>query len=291
MLPMLYVLIVLILGCVPMAAAQTILPPPAIDYITEAGPTWAEVREKGAGTLRVIYVPAEGFAYLNDGGRLTGVSVEIMRDFAAWLAAERGVEVALDFVPEPSWPHFLARVREGEGGVVGLGNVTITEERRRRLAFSPPYLTNVAVLITHAEVPELAHREDVEEAFAGLTPLAFRGTLHEERLRRLAPGKELAFAASNAEIVGRVAQGGYFAYIDAYNYLRARERGAPLRRHPAADEPGEEFGFIMPGGSDWVEPFEAFFGADGGYRQSERYRRLLADHLGEAVAEALLRSH
>jgi ABC-type amino acid transport substrate-binding protein len=286
-----YLLLVLLPALAATASAQTILPPPAIDYITEAGPTWAEVREKGEGTLRVIYVPAEGFAYHDDDGRLTGMSVEIVRDFAAWLARERAVDVALDFIPEESWPHFMARVREGEGGVVGLGNVTITEERRRAMAFSPPYLTNVAVLITHDEVPQLERLEEIDDVFAGLTPLAFRGTLHEERLRRLAPEAELAFASSNDEIIGRVAGGGYFAYIDAYNYFRARERGAPLRRHAAADDPGEEFGFIMPGGSDWTEPFEAFFAADGGYRQSERYRRLLVDHLGEGVAEALIRNH
>jgi ABC-type amino acid transport substrate-binding protein len=269
-------------------AAQIITPPPAIDYITEQGPAWAEVREKGEGTLRVIYVPAGGFAYAADDGRLTGVSVEIVRDFASWAADAHGVRVALDFVAEESWPHFLARVREGEGGVLGLGNVTITEERRRQMRFSPPYLTNVAVLITHDDVANLSSLEVLDKEFACLRPLAFAGTLHEERLRRLAPDADLAFATSNDEIIERVAGGGYFAYVDAYNYFRARERGIPLRRHPVGDDPGEEFGFILPPGSDWVEPLEAFFAAGDGYRRTARYRNLLVEHLGEGVAEALL---
>lgn len=261
--------------------------PETIYPAADAGPTWAEVRENGEGTLRVIYVPADGFAYVGDDGVLTGVSVEIMRDFAVWLAIHRDVHVDLDFRVEESWPHFMDRVRSARGGVIGLGNVTITAERREAFGFSPPYLTNVAVLITHDAVAELSDLADVDEAFAGLAPLAFGGTLHEVRLRRLAPGAEPSIARSNDEIVERVAGGGYFAYIDAYNYFRAREHGAPLRRHAVADDPGEEFGFIMPHGSDWREPLDAFFAAHGGYLRTDRYRDLLVEHLGEGVAAAV----
>jgi ABC-type amino acid transport substrate-binding protein len=249
-------------------------------------------RATGHGTVTVLYVPAEGFAYRDAGGHQTGVTVEIMRAFAGWLEAERGVRLTLDFVEEPDWRVFYRRVRDARGGVFGLGNVTITEARRAELQFSPPYLTNVAVLITHESVPELPTVGALPETFAGLAPLAFAGTLHEQRLRALrdahAPGVEIAMATSNAEIIERVASGGYYAYVDAYNYWRAREAGAPLRRHPAGDDPGEEFGIILPLNADWGEPLAAFFAHDGGFLQSAAYRALLVEHLGEGVARALM---
>ena len=265
-------------------------PPPLADS-TDRGDAWADVQAAGEGTVTVLYVPAEGFAYRDADGRLTGVTVQIMRLFADWLAAERDVRLALNFVEEENWTVFYNRVRDASGGVFGLGTVTITEARRDELQFSSPYLTNVAVLITHENTPELPSLDELGDVFAGLTPLAFAGTLHETRLRAIRdahkPAADLATATSNTEIVERVASGGYFAYVDAYNFYRAAEAGAPLRRHPAGDDPGERFGIIMPLDADWAQPLEAFFAHDGGFRQSPQYRALLVEHLGEGVARAL----
>jgi ABC-type amino acid transport substrate-binding protein len=271
-------------------AACAPVPPPS-EASLDRGDTWAEVQASGEGTVSVLYAPAEGFAYRDEGGALTGVTVEIVRAFADWLRAERGVRLALDFVEEPDWRTFYGRVRGGQGGVLGLGNVTITEARRSEVEFSPPYLTNVAVLITRDDTPELASLGDLADTFAGLTPLAFAGTLHETRLRALrdahTPDAPLATATSNAEIIERVAAGGHYAYVDAYNYWRAREAGAPLLRHPAGDDPGETFGIILPRASDWGEPLRAFFAHGGGYLWSPAYRSLLVEHLGEGVTRAL----
>jgi hypothetical protein len=241
--------------------------------------------------ITVLYVPAEGFAYRDASGMLTGVTVQIVHEFTRWVRDAQGVELSTRFVEEPDWRTFYGRVRDAEGGVFGLGNVTITEARRAELGFTPPYLTSFPVLITHAEVPEIAGIEEVATRFRGLTPLAFGGTLHEARLRTLRdahlPGTAIETAASNAEILERVAQGRHFAYVDGYNYWRARAVGAPLRHHAVADGPQEEFGIIHPLSSDWGPPWDAFFAHEGGFRNSQAYRGILVEHLGEGLAEAL----
>ncbi|CAN5706486.1 hypothetical protein BH23GEM9_BH23GEM9_17230 [soil metagenome] len=257
----------------------------------DLGDSWAAAQAAGSASIRVLYVPAEGFAYRTNDGELTGVTVDIMREFARWVHAQHGVTISPLFVEEPDWQTFYGRVSDASGGVFGLGNVTITQDRRRELNFSPAYLTNVAVLITHDSVPALRHMEDAGRELAGLTPLAFRGTLHETRLRALRdehmPSAELATAQSNREIIDRVAAGGHFAYIDAYNYWRALDDGVPLRRHDVADDPAEEFGIIMPLDNDWAPVLEAFFRHDGGYRETAQYRLLLEHHLGEPLTDAL----
>lgn len=252
---------------------------------------WATAQAAGSGRVQVLYVPAEGFAYHDAGGNLTGVTVEVMRHFADWVRAEHGVSLDLEFEAEEDWRTFYGRVRDAPAGTFGLGNVTITEARRSELQFSPPYLNNVAVLITHERVPELQAGRDAAVAFRGLDALAFEGTLHEERLRRLraahVPDAALVMAGSNDAIIDSVAGGRFFAFIDAYNYWRARERGAPLRRHAALDDPAEEFGIIMPLASDWADLMGRFFGHGDGYRNTAQYRDLLARHLGEPLADAL----
>lgn len=254
---------------------------------------WAAASAAGAATVRVLYVPAEGFAWQEDGS-LSGVTVEIMHAFRRWVRDNHDVDLRLDFVPEDDWRRFYDRVRHASGGVFGIGNVTITDERRAELAFSPPYLNNTAVLITDESVPALASMDEVADAFAGLTGLAFQGTLHEERVRTLQqqhlPDATVALASSNGEIVERVSDGGYFAFVDAYNYWRASEAGTSLRRHAVADDDAETFGVIMPRDSDWAPIITAFFEDDGGYMQSAEYRGILLRNLGEPLTALLVQA-
>jgi ABC-type amino acid transport substrate-binding protein len=256
----------------------------------DTAPDYSSAAAAGTATVRVLYVPAEGFAWQEDGS-LTGVTVEIMHAFRRWVRDNRGVDLRLDFVAEEDWRTFYDRVQHASGGVFGIGNVTITDERRAELAFSPPYMNNVAVLITDESVPVLGSLEDVPDAFDGLSGLAFAGTLHEARVRALQqqylPDAPVQPAASNDEIVERVGAGGYFAFIDAYNYWRASERGSSLRRHPVADDAAETFGVIMPHDSDWAPIITAFFEDDGGYLGTAEYRGILLRHLGEPLTALL----
>ncbi|WP_229833598.1 substrate-binding periplasmic protein [Alishewanella longhuensis] len=244
--------------------------------------------------LTVLYVPAEGFAYINPQGQLTGVSVEIMQDFASWLKQQHQLAVQLNFVSETNWQQFYQRIVHAQGGVFGLGNVTITEPRKQELAFSPPYLHNIAALITHQDISPLPEWQALPKQFAKLKPLAFSGTLHEQRINRLRdqyqPNAIVQQVSSNPDLLAKVASGQYYAYVDAYNYWRAREAGMPLRDHPIAAESGETFGFIMPHSNDWAGLLEAFFAADGGYLQSPRYQQVLTEQLGAELAQLLLKN-
>lgn len=261
-----------------------------------AGDSWEEVEEAGHGALTALYVPAEGFAYQSDEGRLTGVTVEIIQDFARFLADEHDVVLQVNFVEEEDWSRFYEKIVEGEDGLIGFGNVTITEERRKELMFSPPYMTNIASLITHEDAGELEDFETMAETFAGLDALAFEGTLHEERLRYLIdtyhPEAGLEMAHSNDEILDKLSGANrYFAYIDLYNYWRAVDRGAPLRRHEAGDEASEQFGYIMPPESSWGEILTEYFEHDDGLLQSDRYREIMETHLGESLANLLIEAN
>ena len=263
-----------------------------IALAADQGETLAQAREAGQAELRVLWVASEGWAGPDEQGQLTGVTIEIMHHFADWVQKQHDIELDLDFVEVEDWSRFYQRVRDGHGGLFGLGNVTITEARREELAFSPAYVTNVAVLITHQDIPSLNVPADIGKTFVNLAAMAFEGTLHETRLRELAdthwPEMPIELAGSNDEIIAATAAGSHFAYIDAYNYYRAREQGAPLKRHSALDDPGEEFGIIMPLDNDWQPLLTEFFAADGGLLNSAWYRELMANHLGSEIAAVLL---
>ncbi len=241
--------------------------------------------------LSVLWVASPGWAEAMADGQPDGLTVAILRRFSSWLNEVHGLRVELDFIEETDWRRFYARVRDAEGGVFGLGNVTITAERARELAFSPPYVDNVAVLISRGGHEPVETPEALAERLAGQHGLAFAGTLHERRLRALTadhwPGLVIDTATSNAEILDIVAAGTHFGYIDGYAYLRSRAEGLDVMRHPALDDGGEHFGIIMPLNNDWQELLAAFFADGPGLIHSDWYRAAMIEHLGEELAELL----
>lgn len=288
-----FILTVWLFACSPVAATNE-----AASAAVDQGDTYqAALQAQSAQQhkeiqLTVLYVPAEGFAYVNPQGQLSGVSVEIMQDFASWLRLQHRLSVQLNFTAETNWQQFYQRVVKAEGGVFGLGNVTITEPRKQALKFSPAYLHNIAALITHQDVQALPDWQALPVHFAELQPLAFSGTLHEQRITRLRDQYQseavIQQVSSNPDLLAQVASGNHYAYVDAYNYWRAREAGLSLRDHPIAAETGETFGFIMPLNSDWDNLLKAFFAAEGGYLNSARYQQILTQQLGTELAQLLL---
>lgn len=257
------------------------------------GSGFGDALERGEAQLVFAYVPAPGFATHDGTGRPTGVTVELLRDFAGWVAQAHGIDVHVTWHEQPSWSTFYGEVRDAQGGVLGVGNVTITAEREAELDFSPPYMDNVAALVTHRSVPELPSMDRIGDHFGPLTALVFPGTLHQTRLEAI---RDLHFprmatrpVASNEELVALLAaDAGYFGYLDVYNLWRAEQAGLPLRRHPAGDDASESFGVILPDGSDWTPVVSAFLRADGGYVRGPRFRAHMHEHLGAALADLLL---
>ncbi len=257
------------------------------------GDTLQEARTKGYADITVLYLPAEGFAYFDENDQLTGVAIDIMQEFAEFVNVSNGIELRFSYEPVENFSEFYTSVRDGDGGVFGLGNVTITQERMQEIGFSPPYMTNVAVLITHDSVDELSSMDNIQDELYGLQGLAFQGTLHEARIENIRntwwPDLEIALASSNTEILERVSSDpDYFAYIDVYNFLRALDRGMPLRQHSVADLASEQFGFILPLNSDWDTLLNDFFNHGKGFTRSRTYRNIMERHLGEELTYQLL---
>jgi len=256
--------------------------------------SWHQVTENGGGHITLKYVASDGFAYYDDNGQLTGVTTEIFRDFVNWVESEHDLSLTVHYQPFDSWSDFYAAVRDAPDGTFGMGNVTITEARWNELDFSPAYMTNIAVLVSHEDTDELQQLAEMNTQFGHLTALAFEGTLHEARLRSFRDAwfsdMRISFAHSNNEIIERVASSDrYFAYVDVYNYWRARDAGAPIRQHRVGDEPSEQFGYIMPDSSDWEPVIRDFFESAGedGYLESGRYQAIMQQHLGTGLATML----
>jgi hypothetical protein len=78
-----------------------------------------------------------------------------------------------------------------------------------------------------------------------------------------------------------------FAYLDLAFYIEAVQIKKNVKRHAVGDKAAEQFGIIMPLGSDWAPLMDEFFKANGGYTNSKEYKTMLRKHLGESGVKLL----
>ena len=261
---------------------------------TYTGDLWSEAKANGSGTITAVYLEEDAFAYTNKQGELTGVEIDIFNQFVNWVKNAKGVVLDVNYVKESeSFGDFYESVQQSSGGVFGLGTVTILERRKSEVQFTPPWINNIAVLVTHESVGELGSMDQLASQFEGMTAIAISNTTLEDRIENLKnqyyPGLNVEYVDSQNKALQKVAEGdgSYFTYLDVAIYWPAMQEGAPIRRHAIGDKASEQFGFIMPLSSDWQPIFEEFFTLGGNYRSSAAYRKILVDHLGPEYTKML----
>lgn len=113
----------------------------------------AKVKEDGE-----LLIGTEGtyppFTYHDESGKLTGFDVEIAEEIAARL----GVEPKF---METQWDAMFAGLDSERFDMIA-NQVGIREDRLEKYAFSMPYISSAAVLITHADNEDVKRFEDIK---------------------------------------------------------------------------------------------------------------------------------
>jgi ABC-type amino acid transport substrate-binding protein len=135
--------------------------------------------------IRVL-VPYSRSLYFNDRGGERGIAADTVRDFESWLnrkyAKQLGNRPLTVVIVPGTRDRLLQDVAAGLGDIA-VGNLTVTEERRRVADFVPdPKLPGVnEVVVTGASSPALARADDL----AGRTVHVRRASSYFESLGEL----------------------------------------------------------------------------------------------------------
>ena len=257
------------------------------------GDSWAQVKVNGQGTISLAYVETPSFVYKDNSGKLSGICIDIMIDFVKYVNETKNVKLGSKFSGDgSSFKGMYDKVKGSIGGVFGLGNITITEDRKKEVRFSTPFITNFAILITQKSVATLERFEDMPKTFSKLTAYSAKGTLNDKRIMELKQkyfrDMKISYTASSQETYEKITTDpNSFAYLDLAFYLEAVQEGKPVKRHPIGDKAAEQFGFVMPLNSDWQPLLDEFFKANGGYTNTQQYKGILLKHLGETGLKLL----
>lgn len=258
------------------------------------GDSWSSAKQKKSANITVTHTYAPKFADIVNGAH-KGLCFDIMQDFVLYVKQKYDVTLNVQFKAlndAKDFDLFLTTVKNSKGGVFGLGDVTITEARKKSYNFTDPYFSNMAILATNNSVATLSSIENIGKEFAGKTAIVQNGTTHEDRMKQFKtkyyPSLNIETTKGYAEANKKVIDSpNYFTYIDFSTYLDVVSNRIPLKRHEVGDQKGEDFGFIMPKSSDWAPVFNEFLRADGGFTNSVEYRKLLADNLGSHVLKLM----
>lgn len=256
---------------------------------TIKGQSWVDVRQKGSGTLYVTYYETPNLIE-KIGNKYEGVCADIMQNFVKFLKERRKVNVVLKYRDgQTNFKEFYNNMKGSSGAVFGLGNITITEERKKEVSFSVPFMTNVALLVTQKSAPSLTRLNEMSTKFKGMKAYVAKGTTHEKFMNSLKkqfyPEMEISYTTSSKEALAQVLKDPKaLCYQDLVIYFDAVEDKKPVKRHSVADRPGESFGLVMPPQSDWQPVFNEFLVQ---FMQTPEYRKILLSHLGADAVQIM----
>lgn len=256
---------------------------------------WAQVRQRGEGTVTALWNGVDPFIFRDKTGRLVGVEVEVMEAFAAWVRRRYGVRLTVEWVEVPRFEELLPYVaRTRQAGVFGWGYFSITDERRRQVAFTPPYMPDLSVLVTNSNVPDLQTDDDALAQLREGEAFTMRNTTMADDVtalrQRLGP-VPLRFLPNDYDILARISrQENAFGYLPLSIYVVALQKGLRVKRQPVLTARREGFAGIYPRHSDWRAPVDEFFGSPAFNRLShDLMRKYLGTRMSELVTEEAAR--
>jgi membrane-bound lytic murein transglycosylase MltF len=132
--------------------------------------------------IRLI-APYSPTLFFEDKGAIYGTAANGAQLFEAWInkTFKLGALPLTVTLTPVSRDKLFDALLAGDGDIAA-GDITITEERRKKVAFSAPFLTNVReIVVTGGDVPEL----DSAEALSGKEVAVVRSTSYYESLTKL----------------------------------------------------------------------------------------------------------
>ena len=253
--------------------------------------TFKEVSTSGSAVMHIHYFDVTYFSEEKN-GLPAGINIDIVQDFVAYVKDKRKIALTTKYYGSPEFKKLYDNVKGAEGLVMGMGAIASTEERKREIGLTKPYITFYNVLVSHNQVPTLTRIEDIPNSFKGLIAYTMKGSMMEKALNQLKQkyynDMEVKIFSSVKEYTAKtIADKNAFAYFMLPHYIEAVRSSKPIKRHPIADTDALSISFIFPKNSGWVEVFDEFLNADGGYTNSKRYKSILTKHMGETGVKLL----
>jgi ABC-type amino acid transport substrate-binding protein len=253
--------------------------------------------------LNVLNYNNYPFSFTDNDGNYKGIEVDILNEFVLWAAKNKGINFITTYKTFGDFNKFVEGIKQDENpNNIGLGSLSITDERKKHLLFTAPYLKNVSVLITSGNLETIKSIEDATFYFQSVKAVTIKGSVHEKYLTKLKasyiPSLEIKYVESPKEVMKMLMDNpNMIAYADIISYwsfLNGNKNSQAdktaknfLKMQRAANIENEYFAFALPKNSELKLLLNEFFESGFGFTSTKKYHEILENYLGYEVMDAV----
>lgn len=247
------------------------------------GDSWSKVKSAGSGTLTVVYYSQAGLVYKDTDGKMKGLCVDILNDFTKFVQEKYNKKVTINYAGEEKVFSDFLSVVQNTPNVLGVTNVTVTDERKKVMKFTPAFLTNPIVMITHKDAPSVKAASELTSNFQGYTAEVISGSTHVKHMENIKknslPSLKITYGPSGPVILDHISKNPkLITILDFTEFVDATRRQLPVKRQNIEITKPEELAFAMSLKSDWDVVWKEFLTEE--YKTSVKYRKYIVDNLG-----------
>lgn len=241
-------------------------------------------------TLYINYFNQTPFAY-SDGAAVKGIEADIVNEYVLWLKSKKKIGVILKEVGFVDFEGFYTSTKNGNKNTMGLGSVTISQDRAKDVDFTAAYLKNVAFCVTNGHAPDVKTKtsDEILRSLGSMNALTISNTSLNKYILELKKqyihDLKISYKTDEIKILDEISKNVLcFGYVDAVGfwfYLK-NNPGKFLKMQKVLNQSKEELGFILPKGSQHKALFDEFFAA---FKQTPAYRSILERYLGAYMTQ------
>jgi ABC-type amino acid transport substrate-binding protein len=254
-----------------------------------SGDSWATVSGKGSGVLAVVIYPQAGLIE-EQGGKKIGLCADLLTEFAQFVLTKYNKKILVRYVGTEAVFNDFMKACQSMPNVLFVTNITVTEERKEVMKFTPTFWTSEETIITHKDAPSFDDLDDISTSLQGYSAKVTAGSVHAKYMEQVKkekmPALNISFGPSGPEILKEVSSNPkLFTMLDFVEYVDAVRGRLPIKKQNAKIGAPQEFAFGMAKQTDWDKVWNEFLTPE--FRKSEKYRKMVAKNLGQIYLSML----
>ena len=244
-------------------------------------------------TLSINYVADPPFISLEN-NKPTGIEVEIIGEYINWLKTVKKINVAAKYSSFTNFELCYSTTKSANKNTMGIGAITITQERAREVDFTAAYLKNVSFCITNGNAPDIKTKtaSEIVKTLGSMTAFTIPNTNLSKYVTEIKKLYINDLKINNQsdqikvldEIAKSVLNFGFVDAIEFWFYLKNNPTKF-LKMQKPLNQSKEELGFMLPKGSQHKALFNEFFGGPTGFKSSRNYRTILEKYVGSYMTQ------
>ena len=225
---------------------------------------------------------------------MKGIEVDLMNEYILWLKAKKKITITFQYKEFNEFGAFYQSVKTAARNTVGLGSVTISQDRLKEVDFTSAYIKNVAFCITNGHAPDVKTKkpDEIVRSLGSMSALTMSNTSLNKYVNEIKKmyiqDLKVNYYSDEVKILDEISRNVLaFGYVDAIGfwfYLKKNPQKF-LKMQKILSQSQEEMGLVFPKGSQHKALFEEFFSGPAGFKSSPTYRSILEKYLGTYMAQ------